>query len=383
MKIFTIGKNLSSKACLGPSSMEDSVCYIFNSVILSKVLSYLDIVELVLFEVSMKSTHEKLLLDTAAEGEFNSAVKEHELMSIVDKRLRYKHKRLHGSSPQLIALLKSTGWSPMKKYKQLMYGPGRLVRFNRLEGTGLRHGRNEELVPGYGIETVHLTNQSRFNIAVANGHPMRAGKHYASFEFTDTNVCGESVAFEVGVMRCVSNRFWPGDAGARDIGYLGLPRAHLHNSNFLLDALITMRLMNWERSARRTNRPRADPSQWPGYVDRCTVQPRGLLANPNSVVPRGFDGVVRFSYWDDPFNKTHTRVVPLKRNFDTDLSGSNEEAGLLLDLDAGTLAYYESGMHQCDVATGLEGEYVFLVTVRGFQGREKGKSHASFQCRTY
>jgi hypothetical protein len=368
MKIFTIGKNLSSKACLGPSSMEDSVCYIFNSVILSKVLSYLDIVELVLFEVSMKSTHGELLLDTAAEGEFNSAVKEHELMSIDDKRLRYNHKRLHGSSPQLIALLKSTGWSPMKKYKQLMYGPGRLVRFNRLEGTGLRHGRNEELVPGYGIETVHLKNQSRFNIAVANGHPMRAGKHYASFEFTNTNVCGESVLFEVGVMRCVSNRFWPGEV-----------YPHIHNSNFLLDAHITMRLMNWERSARRTNRPRTDPSQWPGYVDRCTVQPRGL----RGVVPRGFDGVVRFSYWDDPTNKTHTRVVPLRRTFDTYLSGCNEEAGLLLDLDTGILAYYESGMHQCDVATGLEGEYVFVVTVNGFRGREHRKSHASFQCRTY
>lgn len=377
MKIFTIGKNLSSKACLGPSSMEDSMCYIFNSVILSKVLSYLDIVELVLFEVSMKSTHGELLLDTAAEGEFNCAVKEHELMSIVDKRLRYKHKRLHGSSPQLIALLKSTGWSPMKKYKQLMYGPGRLVRFNRLEGTGLRHGRNEELVPGYGIERVHLANQSRFNIAVANGHPMRAGKHYASFEFTDTNVCGEYVLFEVGVMRRVSNTFWPGEASETE------PRVHEQPIIFDLDEERIMHHMNWERGARRRNRLLTNPCQWPGYVDLCTVQPRGLRGVGPRGGPRGFEGVVRFSYWDDPTNKTHTRLVPLRRTFDTDLSGCNEEAGLLLDLDAGTLAYYESGMHQCDVATGLEGEYVFLVTVRGFQGREKGKSHASFQCRTY
>ena len=201
----------------------------------------------------MKFTREKLLLNVTAEGEFNSAVKAHELMSSVDKRLRYKHRCPHGSTPQLIALLKSTGWSPMKKYAQLMYGPGRLIPFNRLEGTGLRHKRNQENVPGYGIEKVEYigTHQSSFSIAVVNDNPMRTGKHYASFKFNNTNVRGEPVAFEGGVMRCVSNCFWPGDeASLRELGFAGrIPRVYLEDSSFLLDADITMRLLNWERSA--------------------------------------------------------------------------------------------------------------------------------------
>ena len=66
-------------------------------------------------------------------------------------------------------------------------------------------------------------------------------------------------------------------------------------------------------------------------------------------------------YWADPTDPVYTLDLQLSRKYRDNRENGHEEAGLFLDLDAGTLSYSRSGMYVMDIAMDLQGVYVWAV----------------------
>jgi hypothetical protein len=59
---------------------------------------------------------------------------------------------------------------------------------------------------------------------------------------------------------------------------------------------------------------------------------------------------------------------------------NSEEAGLLLDMDAGTLSYFRNGISEGTIMNGLQGEFVWVVTFPGDSGFHR---ELHFSCKQY
>ena len=89
---------------------------------------------------------------------------------------------LHGSSFETRQMIKRADQnSPIKRYRHLMFGPSRHIRFNKFAGKGLYHNNPTSLVYDHKLCGVS------YSIATMNGPVMSHGAHYVSFTFHNCN----------------------------------------------------------------------------------------------------------------------------------------------------------------------------------------------------
>ena len=125
------------------------------------------------------------------------------------------------------------------------------------------------------------------------------------------------------------------------------------------------------------------PNSWGGDIDCCMIAPRGLNAPWRARVrahARDMGPGTIYGSWQQPTRPVRTN---LHKSYTIDDPTSNhEEVGLLLDLDKGTLSFYRSGVYEFTIASGLKGEYVWVVEIASHQCLNPSKDHpVYFECR--
>ena len=189
------------------------------------------------------------------------------------------------------------------------------------------------------------------------------GEHYVSFTFHNCNEINRQITFEIGVMRPLTNQWW--DKCLYYAMSHGPWYHEMERGQFRLHSEDVIRVMNKDRP---------NSVQWRGHVDCCTINPRGYNRLDSAIVHR--------VNWSMPPSGQFTEQENLGCQYIAESPTGREEAGLFLDMNAGTLSYYRSGIHVRDIASGLQGDYVWVVYMKGGEGIKPG-NYMSFECRAF
>lgn len=310
----------------------------------------------------------KGLLCLAATKAFQESILEHETISACPmlKKNLIQQQRRHGSDNIIQTLITTMNMSPIKKYRLLNYGPSSRLVFDRLAGEPGSFTTDNWSRP----TTVTCIHQPISNIvAVCGQTPMSGGKHYASFTFYNTrHESNESVIYNIGVMRSLSDHIWYGNVFGTNERLALVEMCSLWD-NMCIDHMDGDRYIG--------------PNSWGGDIDCCMIRPRGLNAPWRARVrahARDMGPRTIYGSWKQSRKPVRTN---LHRSYTIDDPTSNhEEVGLLLDLDKGTLSFYRSGVYEFTIASGLKGEYVWVVEIASHQCLSHSKDHpVYFECR--
>mmetsp|Transcript_8345 Transcript_8345/g.18063 ORF Transcript_8345/g.18063 Transcript_8345/m.18063 type:complete len:363 (-) Transcript_8345:3207-4295(-) len=308
---------------------------------LHNILTYLGPDKLNTLVVSFDTDSEpfrkkKHLIEDAAQLAYNATLNEHRNMTPEDISRTIRHDLLFGSSTATTELIQASAYysSPIMKYRHLRYGPSHHIHFNKFTGAAFQDSCASDFYYVFGPR-----RRDNSGIATMTDQIMSSGQHYASFTLKNLKGREKDIVFEVGVMRPLPLEYWEDRLDME-----GRLRIQIKNQT-------DMRWMNSHR----------DNQTWIGTVDCCLFDPRGKV-DFMSGDPTPFATVNEY-YWAEPERYPYQRANErlLSRGYTDGREKGTEEAGLYLDLEAGTLSYYRSGMFVMDIASGLEGDYVWVV----------------------
>ena len=166
-------------------------------------------------------------------------------------------------------------------------------------------------------------------VCALGDHVMRSGKHYVTFKRVGMSLMHPPASVSVGVIRPI------------DLSKADLAVGETEEEKFL----------PWDEK----HYPSLADNNWTegwgedGKVDYCLYQTNG--------------GLCFYGYWKNPSPAEDDET--LKDWPGKDHISYDEECGLLLDLDEGTLAVYKAGKRLGIMKEGLTGEYSWFVMVEG------------------
>lgn len=157
---------------------------------------------------------------------------------------------------------------------------------------------------------------------------MRAGKHYVTFKRVGGSLMLPPAMVNVGIIRPID-----------------LSKAH----------------MTEDGDSRRFE-PWAE-QQYPSLADNNRTDGWGVNGKVDYCVYQTNCGSCFYGYWDNPSPKEEEETLKEWPGHDRILM--NEDCGLVLDVDEGTLTVYKAGRRLGVIMDGLVGEYSWFVMVHG------------------
>jgi hypothetical protein len=124
-------------------------------------------------------------------------------------------------------------------------------------------------------------------------------------------------------------------------------------------------------------RPRDE--RYRNSIVACTFTPRQYIENVDTEYIQDV-ATVHTSVCIGPTIRPDTYVHEIGPAYAKPIIHNSEEAGLLLDMNAGTLSYFRNGMFESIIMNGLQGEYVWVVTFPQDSGLHR-EHH--FSCKQY
>jgi len=173
------------------------------------ILSYLNDNDLEALEIyfsteSLPVQYFKRFIDTAANTAFDDAVTEQKQFTPRNIHEIHQNQRIHLPCNTIKKLIKShNNASPIRLYRNIRFGPSRRIKFDRFAGSAFYCNKTSDLV------YQHKSCGCSAGIATTNyDQVMNQGQRYVSFLFHNCNGMNTNVAFEIGVMRHLSNEWW-------------------------------------------------------------------------------------------------------------------------------------------------------------------------------
>jgi len=345
-------RNDVSLRCLGRG--------IIHSNMLHEILPYLGSTDLQNLDRCIHNKSVRDVINIHARQAYRELVKEHDQYTRDHIERVISEQRCHGSSFRNQFMI---DWqhhtSPMKRYSTLRFGPQKELPFTICVGDHVRRTRHPD-----GIVNSHLANSALTNssLATMDGPIMTTGKHFVSFQLQKSTRDPDVPIFRVGVMRPLPQQWWSHWTN-QNAGY--------YAKNFDIEDEDLIRIMN---------RARPIDGRWQGNIDSCFFDPRNKEMGPYL----DSTALLYCSNWDMVDNSQdnplpYSSIREFNERYTIYNSEGLEEAGLLLDMDCGTLTYFRSGFEWFTVARGLKGEYVWGIT---FDAQVTGVK-TTFTCKTY
>ena len=186
--------------------------------------------------------------------------------------------------------------------------------------------------------------------AICGGRVMRAGRHYAAFDFASDG--GRREAGHFGIVRPMAGKTWTG----KDVG--GVPT----------DDFTPFLLTNVASALRQDGR--GNDVKWGRCnIFACTLYfDRDRMGDVNWVVWNACDDVTSEAFirndpdwWDRNNNNSDDEDEEDEEDEEGGRSRLGTSFGFLLDLDEGTLSLYKDGVNHGVMKTGLGGEFCWMT----------------------